>query len=330
MTALGSSIPGFTDALAQGGYRDQATRLRALVDAHRQVNAAEPLAQSAKPPVVARRRCPVITVTSGKGGVGKTNLCVNLAVLFARSGKRVTLVDADLGLANADVLLGLTPTMRLEAAIESKDGARTMSRIAMEGPEGVRLVPGSVGLPRFAELSDKQREVLIAQLVELEASSDVILIDTGAGIGPSVLSFVGAADLAVVVATPEPTAMADAYAMVKAVRASGKGESRLGLVINMAESVAEGEWAAGRISAVAERFLGSSPAVLGTLRRDGAIPAAVKSRKPFVALKPQSQAAQEVEMIASRVSELLNLGISIADAEPQGFWERLKSSLKAR
>jgi flagellar biosynthesis protein FlhG len=330
MTAVGSSIPGFSGPFARGNFRDQASRLRALVDAHRLVQTAEALPQSVQPPAAAHRRCPVITITSGKGGVGKTNLCVNLAVLFARSGKRVTLVDADLGLANADVLLGLSPTLRLEAAIESHDGTRSMSRIAIQGPEGVRLVPGSVGLPRFAELSDKQRDTLIAQLVELEASSDVILIDTGAGIGPSVLSFVGAADLAVVVATPEPTAMADAYAMVKAVRASGKHETELGLVINMADSSAEGEWAAGRISAVAERFLGSSPAVLGILRRHATIPAAVKLRKPFVAGMPQGEAAQEVEAIASRLSELLNLGISIADPKPRSFWDRLRSTIKAR
>lgn len=330
MTAIRTSISGLGGSYGHGERSDQASRLRALVEAYRVIGHGEPQTHASTPPVDARRRCPVVTVTSGKGGVGKTNLCVNLAVVFAKRGLRVTLVDADLGLANADVLLGMTPTVRLEAALESRGGSRTLGSIAIPGPQGIRLVPGSVGLPKFAELNQAQRDDLVEQLVGLEVDSDVILIDTGAGIGPSVLSFVAAADMAVVVATPEPTSMADAYAMVKAVRSRRRQGSKLGLVVNMAESEGEGEWAAGRIGAVADRFLGSAPEKLGTVCRDGGIPAAVRSRRPFTLSDPQGKPAQDVAAIAARISDLVGLGMPVAEVEPVGFWVRLKAIFMAR
>jgi hypothetical protein len=146
---------------------DQATKLRELV---REWREAAPIStgDAAKAEPAARRRCPVVTITSGKGGVGKTNIAVNLAIALSQLGARVTVLDADLGLANADLLCGITPTTRLESAIEGRPGERRgLRQLAVAGPAGVRLIPGAVGLPRIAELTAAQRESLVAQLIDV-------------------------------------------------------------------------------------------------------------------------------------------------------------------
>ncbi len=302
---------------------DQATKLRELV---REWRAATPrnTEDARGTPPTPRRSCPIVAITSGKGGVGKTNLAVNLSIALAESGCRVTLLDADLGLANADVLCGLTPTTRLDITLEPRNGVRrTLMQIAVAGPAGIRLIPGAVGLPRIAELPQAQREQIIAQLAEVEAESDIIVVDTGAGIGASVLSFVAAADLALVVATPEPTSIADAYAMVKASRPLQREGSKIGLIVNQASDRAEGEATHARIAGVAERFLNLRPDLIGIVREDPSVPKAVRERRPFVTGRPSSNASQDVRELARGLRERLGVGTGTKAASPKGFWSRL-------
>ena len=181
---------------------DQAEQLRRLVSA---------VPQQRK--ILRRKRIlRVITVTSGKGGVGKTSVVINLAIALALLGKRVVIMDADLGLANVDVIIGLVPVNTLHDVIRGK---KTLTEIIITGPEGVKIIPGASGLEELANLTGAQRERLIESLLSLEDMADILLIDTGAGLSQSVLSFVSAADELIVVTTSEPTALPMPTALLK-------------------------------------------------------------------------------------------------------------------
>ncbi len=183
-----------------------------------------------------RPRASVIAITSGKGGVGKSNIAVNLAIKFAKAGKDVVLLDADLGLANADVLCNVDLAANLSHVIARKRELRDVLTLA---PGGFRLIGGASGLARMADLSDDDRQRLVTALVELEEQTDVILIDTGAGISPNVLSFTRAADQVLVITTPEPTAITDAYAVIKVVSRESN-DRRISLLVNQVQSSIEG------------------------------------------------------------------------------------------
>src|SRR3989440_4318703 len=192
-------------------------------------------------------RASVIAITSGKGGVGKSNIAVNLAIKLAGAGKDVVLLDADLGLANADVLCNIDLPSNLAHVIARK---KELSEVIVQGPGGFRLIGGASGLARMADLSDVDRQRLVDALGELEHEADVILIDTGAGISPNVLAFARAADHVLVVTTPEPTAITDAYAVIKVISRDGN-ERRVSLLVNQVQSPAEARVVYERISKVA-------------------------------------------------------------------------------
>src|SRR5580658_6385898 len=193
-------------------------------------------AQTLRAMARARRRASVIAITSGKGGVGKSNIAVNLAIKFAESNKDVVLLDADLGLANADVLCNIELHANLSHVIARK---KELKEVLTMAPGGFHLIGGASGLARMADLSDEDRERLIVALVELEEQTDVILIDTGAGISPNVLSFTRAADHVLVVTTPEPTAITDAYAVIKVLCRDGD-DRRISLLVNQVRNPSEG------------------------------------------------------------------------------------------
>src|SRR5205809_253456 len=198
---------------------DQATQLRSLV---RQQQHSRP-------------RASVIAITSGKGGVGKSNVAVNLSIKLASAGKNVVLLDADLGLANADVLCNIDLPFNLSHVIARKKELRD---VMVRAPGGFHLIGGASVLARMADLTDFDRQRLVDALGELEQQCDIILIDTGAGISPNVLSFTRAADHVLVVTTPEPTAITDAYAVVKVISRDGTNR-RISLLVNQARSAAE-------------------------------------------------------------------------------------------
>jgi flagellar biosynthesis protein FlhG len=261
-----------------------------------------------------RRRASVIAITSGKGGVGKSNIAVNLAIKFARSGKDVVLLDADLGLANADVLCNVDLPANLSHVISRKKELREVLTMT---PGGFRLIGGASGLARMADLSDEDRQRLVSALAELEQQTDVILIDTGAGISPNVLSFTRAADDVLVITTPEPTAITDAYAVIKVVTRDSPTR-RLSLLTNQVRSVNEARLVYDRISRVAKQFLGATVLDAGYMFADEQVPTAVRRRVPFVISHPHCAAGQCITQLAMRFEQ----GVYSSN-DSSGFFNRM-------
>ncbi|HEX2972758.1 MAG TPA: MinD/ParA family protein [Tepidisphaeraceae bacterium] len=273
---------------------DQATQLRSLVEQ--------------------RPRASVIAITSGKGGVGQSNIAVNLAIQFSAAGKDVVLLDADLGLANADVLCNVDLPCNLSHVIARKKEIRD---VMVRAPGGFRLIGGASGLARMADLSDFDRQRLVDALAEVEQQADVILIDTGAGISPNVLSFTRAADHVLIVTTPEPTAITDAYAMVKVVSRDGM-QRRISLLVNQVRSASEAQVVYERISRVAKQFLGSSVHDAGAISADETVVAAVRRRIPFVIGSPRCAASLGVAQLAVRLQQ----GVA-GNLSSTGFFQRI-------
>ncbi len=272
-------------ARPQRRWADQATRLRELVSGRREVTAP-------------RAGARIIAVTSGKGGVGKTNVAVNLAICMAARGLRVTLVDADMGMANADLLLNACNPYNLSHVIS---GLRTLDQVGTMVTGDVFFVPGASGVDRMANLSEFERQKLIAQLRLLDGSADVIILDCGAGISPNVLSFALAADLCLLVATPEPTSLTDAYALIK-VLVNRKLVAPICVLANFAESRREANDVQARLTAVAKRFLKYPIAEAGFMLQDNHIELAVRQRCPFVLRYPRCPASACMAAVAGRLA----------------------------
>jgi len=261
-----------------------------------------------------RRRAMVVAITSGKGGVGKSNIAVNLAIQLAGAGKNVVLLDADLGLANADVLCNIDLPYNLSHVIARK---RELCDVLVKAPGGFELIGGASGLARMADLSDHDRQRLISALGELEERADLILIDTGAGISPNVLSFTRAADEVLVVTTPEPTAITDAYAVVKVISRE-QSQRRVSLLVNQVRSAAEAGVVHDRIAKVARQFLGVSVFDAGYVMMDDQVPAAVRRRTPFVIGSPNAPASKCIAQLAIRLQQ--GVAMNVANG---GFFNRM-------
>jgi flagellar biosynthesis protein FlhG len=262
-----------------------------------------------------RPRVRSLAVTSGKGGVGKTSVATNLAIAFTRLGKRVLLVDGDLSLANVDLLLGVVPKKNLGDVVLA---GVSIEDVVLRTKEGVRLLPASSGVEDLADLDDFRRERLLRELSRLETDVDLILLDTGSGIGRQTIHLARAADQVVVVTTPEPTAFSDAYATLK-VLSRGRLRERPGLVVNMATSADEGRETERRIRLVAERFLGLHPRYLGHIMLDAAVGKAVRMQEPLLRVFPRSAASLCIEALAVKL--LTHDGPpEPLEAEPDGFF----------
>ena len=239
----------------------------------------------------------VITITSGKGGVGKTNFAVNLGIALSKLGQKVLLVDADLGLANVDVMLGLISKYNLGHVLL---GERKIADIIINGPAGMRIIPGGSGMYKLANLGDKKLTQCLEYLNQLEKETDIILIDTGAGLSKNVLKFVLAAGEVIIVTTPEPTAITDAYGIIKVITAS-KRDLPIQVVVNMVKNEKEAEEVMERLSAVSQRFLGMDLEKLGFIPLDAVVPKAVKEQQPFILGYPRSIVAQNISQIATKL-----------------------------
>jgi flagellar biosynthesis protein FlhG len=268
--------------------QDQAESLRQLVG---RISAPPPMERPASP----ISACRVIAVTSGKGGVGKTNVSVNLALAFAARGKKVLLYDADLGLANVDVMLGVIPKFTL---LNVLNGQKTLKEIIVDGPGGIRLVAsGSGGVQELADLNEIQRGKFLDALLELQHQSEIILIDTGAGLHRNVLAFALAAEEVIVVTTPEPTALMDAYGMIKILYREKKNPI-VNVVVNMAANQAEADEAGKKLVVLSKRFLNLTIDYIGFVPRDAGMIRAVKEQKPVMLSSPLSPAGVHLNRLA--------------------------------
>ncbi|HLM54035.1 MAG TPA: MinD/ParA family protein [Pseudoxanthomonas sp.] len=237
----------------------------------------------------------VMAITGGKGGVGKTNLSVNLAVAFAEMGKRTLLMDADLGLANIDVLLGLAPKFTLADLVA---GRCQLDDVLVEGPDGLLVVPASSGLRHMAELQPAEHVGLVNVFSELQRALDVMVVDTAAGITDSVLTFCQAAQDAVVVVCDEPASITDAYALIK-VLSRDRGVDRVHVVANMVRDATEGRRLYEKLARVCERFLGDIALhYLGPVPQDDWLRRAVQRQQAVVKAYPGSPSARAINDIA--------------------------------
>jgi flagellar biosynthesis protein FlhG len=274
---------------------DQAEKLREIM--RRKKNA--PGGKTVERPIEKTgEKSRIITVTSGKGGVGKTNLSVNMALAFARLGKKVVVMDADLGLANVNVMLNMVPKYNLYHVIKKQKSIR---EILVETEYGISIVAGASGFSQIANMSEEDRRDFINDLDTL-SNADIIIIDTSAGVSSNVLDFIVAADDAVIITTPEPTAITDAYGIIKIIATEYDTlNMSLKLVVNRAKGVADAKNVADRMINIAGQFLNLKVDYLGFIYDDMAVQQAVLRQRPFMVVDPKCKASLCIQHIVERM-----------------------------
>lgn len=240
----------------------------------------------------------IVSITSGKGGVGKTNIVANLGLTLRRFGKRVLIFDADLGLGNLDVLLGLTPQYNLSHVIR---GEKNLADIVVAGPGGLKILPAASGIHDLTSLAQQERYRVFSQLDAFIHDFDIMLIDTAAGISSNVLYFNINSDEILVVATPEPTSITDAYAMMKVLSVK-YGTDHFKLVVNSAANVQEAEDVYRQLSLVADRFLNISMEYYGCVLLDDLVRKGVRKQKAVTEMAPMAVASRNFVALARRVA----------------------------
>ena len=245
----------------------------------------------------------VYAITSGKGGVGKTSIAVNLSIILAKARMRVLLIDADMGLANVDLMTGVFAPHTIEEVL---NGRASIFDALIEGPEGLTILPASSGIGHIFEIKTGNEVLFKKELLKLEHAFDIIFIDTGAGISANVIDFVFMAEEVIVIMTPEPTAFADAYAMVKLVSMQ-KPEMKIGVVINIIKNENEAERIFSKFNEIVKRFLDKSIIFRGSIVFDDAVSQAVMRQVPLALLAGSSPSMQSIRRIARNI-----LGIKIA------------------
>lgn len=261
-----------------------------------------------------KRPASVLAITSGKGGVGKTNITANLGICMAASGKKVLLVDADFSLGNLDIVMNVNNRYNISHLIY--DG-KSVEEIIHSGPEGLDLICGASGLEELADINEFQRRRLLKELSKLQNDNDVILIDTAAGISRSVVGFCLSANNVLVVTTPEATAMTDAYAMIK-VLVGNRFAGHISLIVNMAQSIAEGKKTYQKIANVTGRFLNTHVYNAGILLKDERVSCSVRLRKPVVLAHPKSQITSSLAALAAKLSNSESSGLG-----DEGFFKKV-------
>jgi flagellar biosynthesis protein FlhG len=281
---------------------DQAERLRNIIKR-----------QEYQPRQIITASSRVITVTSGKGGVGKTSVSVNLAIALSRLGKRVVILDADFGLANIEIMLGIRPAYNLADLMFKGKGMR---EIITYGPENIGFISGGSGINEMANLNKTQIVDLIQKLAELDQLADIIIVDTGAGIGNSVLEFVASSEEVLLVATPEPTSITDAYALLKSLNKNSsyhRAKTVVNLIANQVRNSGDADELHEKLGIVVSKFLNIDIEFLGAIPYDDNMSKAILRQEPVVLSAPSSAAARSILEIASKIGD-----VSLP-AQDQGF-----------
>lgn len=263
---------------------DQAQKLRQLVSGSN-VNTVNP------------NKPRIITVTSGKGGVGKSNIVVNLSIALQKAGKRVLIFDADVGMGNDDVLMGFLPKYNVFDIIFNN---KTIEEVIIQGPYGLSLLPAGSGLSRVEDITTEQRESFISKLAALE-NLDYIIMDTGAGISRTVLGFIACCEDLVILTTPEPTSLTDAYSLMKAVN-HFKLKSKAKVIINRAFDEKEALTTYNKFNNAVNTFLKMELEYMGMVSEDRKIVQSVRAQQPFIMAYPNCDASRDIERLASKIS----------------------------
>lgn len=238
----------------------------------------------------------IITIASGKGGVGKTSLSVNLALSLTKMGKKVLLFDADLGLANVNILLGVIPQYNLYHVIKKH---KTLQDIIIQTSDGVHLIPGASGYSILVDISLEEREAFFREFESID-HYDLIIFDTGAGVGQSVLGFTEAADETYIVTTPEPTAITDAYGIIKSILLQ-LDNPKISLIVNRVQSAFEGKRVANRIIHICKQFLNIEIQNAGFIYEDERVRIAVRKQTPFYTAFPKSKASHCISVLGNKI-----------------------------
>lgn len=288
---------------------DQAEKLRELVRQKQQIAAQDD------------SKCKIITVTSGKGGVGKTNLSSNLAISFSMMGQRVLLMDADLGLSNVNIIMGIIPPPKYNLS-HVISGEKDLLEVITHDSCGVKVITGAVGVPKMANMGTKKRNEFIESFDSLLSLFDLIFIDTSAGLSENVLAFIDAADEVILVTTPEPTSITDAYGMIKAMSAKN-GNVKVGLVVNRIQNIIEGKKVSDKIVNIAEQFLGLKIERLGYIMEDALVRKSVHEQSPFLITYPDSKAASCISHIRNKLADMEE-----ENHKEKGFFGRMFQGLR--
>ena len=270
---------------------DQAEQLRMLVNKQQEQKKKE------------RKVSRVITVTSGKGGVGKSTLTVNLAIHLSRLGKKVIILDADFGLANIEVMLGIRPEYNLADLMFR---GKNLKEIIIPGPENIGFISGGSGINEMANLNKTQIVDLIQKMSELDQLADIVIVDTGAGIGNSVLEFVAASEEVLLVATPEPTSITDAYALLKSLNRNSsyqKTQTVVELIANQVRGNQDADELHEKLGIVVNKFLNIDIEFLGSIPYDDSVSKAILRQEPVVLSAPNSAAARAIMEIAAHIGD---------------------------